>query len=130
MSTDLNQIIEEINTENCTDWLEGYAEKLEAERSHKILILDIDKEDLVNENNSNIKELGSVDYGDWGALGDYIPEDDVAEEKEESEAFISETEENCDQCIGWDCDCDYSFHRVLLLCEKKYVWSLTLFSRN
>jgi len=130
MSTDLNEIIEGINTENCTDWLEGYAEKLEAEGSHKILILEIKKEDLANEKNSNIKEIGSVEYGDWDALGEYIPEDDVAEEKEESEAFISETEKNCDQCIGRDCDCDYSFHRVLLLCEKKYVWSLTLFSRN
>ena len=129
MSNDLNEIIEGINSENWTFWLEGYSERLQSDGSNKILVLDINKTDLANEKNVNIKELGSVEYGDWDALGEYIPKEDIAEEKEESEAFISETKENCEQCTGWDCDCDYNFHRVLLLCEKKYVWSITLFSR-
>ena len=127
MSDDLNKIIEGINSENYTDWLEGYAEKLETEGSNKILVLDINKTDLANEKNVNIKELGSVEYGDWNALGEYIPKEDIAEEKEESEAFISETKENCEQCTGWDCDCNYNFHRVLLLCEKNMYGLLHFF---
>ena len=51
MSDDLNKIIEGINSENYTDWLEGYAEKLETEGSNKILVLDINKTDLANEKN-------------------------------------------------------------------------------
>ena len=62
-------------------------------------------------------------------FGEYIPKEDIAEEKEESESFSSEAKEECNECIGFDCDCDYSFHRVLLLCEKIYVWSITLFSK-
>ena len=129
MSTDLNEIIDGIDSENWTFWLAGYAERLQSDGSNKILILDINRTDLANEKHDNISEIGSVEYEDWEALGDYIPKEDIAEEKEESEAFISETKENCDECVGFDCDCDYSFHRVLLLCEKKYVWSITLFSR-
>ena len=129
MSTDLNEIIDGIDSENWTFWLAGYAERLQSDGSNKILILDINRTDLANEKHDNISEIGSVEYEDWEALGDYIPKEDIAEEKEESEAFISETKEECDACIGCDCDCDYSFYRVLLLCEKKYVWSITLFSR-
>jgi len=129
MSNDLNEIIEGINSENWTFWLEGYSERLQSGGSNKILVLDINKTDLANEKHGNIKELGSVEYGDWEALGKYIPKEDIAEEQEESEAFISETKENCEQCIGFDCDCDYSFHRVLLLSEKKYVWSITDYIR-
>ena len=129
MSTDLNEIIDGIDSENWTFWLAGYAERLQSDGSNKILILDINRTDLANEKRDNIKEIGSVEYGDWEALGEYIPKEDIAEEKEESESFSSEAKEECNECIGFDCDCDYSFHRVLLLCEKKYVWSITLFSR-
>ena len=127
MSTDLNEIIDGINSENCTDWLVGYAERLQSEGSNKILVLDINITDLANEKRDNIKEIGSAEYGDWEALGEYIPKEDIAEEKEESEAFISETKEECDACIGFDCDCDYSFHRVLLLCEKNMFGRLHFF---
>ena len=84
MDTDLNAIINGIDSENYTDWLEGYAERLQSEGSNKILVLDINRTDLANEKRDNIKEIGSAEYGDWEALGEYIPKEDIAEEKEES----------------------------------------------
>jgi len=56
----------------------GYSERLQSEGSNKILVLDINKTDLANEKHGNIKELGSVEYGDWEALGEYIPKEDIA----------------------------------------------------
>ena len=123
-------IIDNINPEKITDWLVPYAENLETEDRHEVLVLGINRSDLENANADNILELGSVVYGDWDALIDYMPRDGVIEEDKESIAFISETKEECEECINFDCDCDYNFHRVVLLCEKSYVWSITLFSRR
>ena len=77
MSTDLNEIIDGINSENCTDWLVGYAERLQSEGSNKILVLDINRTDLANEKRDNIKEIGSVEYGDWDGLSSIVGEEET-----------------------------------------------------
>ena len=120
----LNEVIDSIDTELLTNWLEGYAEQLESEGRNEILILNIDREDLEKENPSNISVIGSVGYGDWESLKNFIPDEDVNEEIEESKAFIAEAKEE----VANSEDYDFIFHRALLLCEKQYVWSLTLFT--
>jgi hypothetical protein len=122
----LNEIIDSIDPETFISWLESYAEGLETDGKNEILLLNIDREDLENKNSDNISEIGSVEYGDWDSLKNFIPEEDVNEEIEESKAFVSEAKEDVDNSE----DYDFVFHRALLLCEKQYVWSLTLYSYN
>ena len=120
----LNEVIDSIDTELLTNWLEGYAEQLESEGRNEILLLNIDREDLEKENPSNISVIGSVGYGDWESLKNFIPDEDINEEIKESKAFIAESKEEVTNSE----DYDFIFHRALLLCEKQYVWSLTLFT--
>lgn len=42
----LNEIIDSIDPETFTSWLESYAEGLEADGKNEILLLNIDREDL------------------------------------------------------------------------------------
>lgn len=125
----LDEIIEGVGFETMTSWIESFAEKIENEGKNEILLLNIDEEDLKNQNPNNIYEIGSVKYGDWESLKKYIPENDVYEEIEESKAFFSEIKEELEE-EGYDFeDYDFLFHRVLLLCNKQYVHSMTLYTK-
>ena len=126
----LDQLIENIGFEKMTNWIEPYATKLEEEGRNEILILSIDSSDLEKQLSNNIIEVGSIKYGDWESLKTYISEEDVNEEIEESKAFISETKEEIEEEGDDFDDYDFIFHRVLLLCEKKYVHSMTLYTKH
>ena len=126
----MNEIIDNIGPEKLTSWLESYAEKLESEGRNEILLLNIDKKDLENHNPNSILQIGSVKYGDWEALKTYISDEDVDEEKEESKEFISQTKEEVEEEGDDFGDYNFIFHRVLLLCEKQYVFSMTLYTKD
>jgi hypothetical protein len=126
----LDQLIENIGFEKMTNWIEPYATKLEEEGRNEILILSIDSSDLEKQLSNNIIEVGSIKYGDWESLKTYISEEDVNEEIEESKAFISETKEEIEEEGDNFDDYDFIFHRVLLLCEKNYVHSMTLYTKD
>ena len=126
----LDQLIENIGFEKMTNWIEPYATKLEEEGRNEILILSIDSSDLEKQLSNNIIEVGSIKYGDWESLKTYISEEDVNEEIEESKAFISETKEEIEEEGDNFDDYDFIFHRVLLLCEKNYVHSMTLYTKH
>ena len=74
--------------------------------------------------------MGSIKYGDWESLKTHISQEDVNEEIEESKAFISETKEEIEEEGDDYEDYDFIFHRVLLLCEKQYVHSMTLYTKH
>jgi|TARA_B110000503_G_scaffold137539_1_gene221922 hypothetical protein len=74
--------------------------------------------------------LGSIKYGDWESLKTHISQEDVNEEIEESKAFISETKKEIEEEGDDFDDYDFIFHRVLLLCEKQYVHSMTLYTKH
>ena len=126
----LDLLIENIGFEKMTNWIEPYATKLEEEGRNEILILSIDSSDLEKQLSNNIIEVGSIKYGDWESLKTYISEEDVNEEIEESKAFISETKEEIEEEGDDFDDYDFIFHRVLLLCEKQYVHSMTLYTKH
>jgi hypothetical protein len=126
----LDLLIENIGFEKMTNWIEPYATKLEEEGRNEILILSIDSSDLEKQLSNNIIEVGSIKYGDWESLKTYISEEDVNEEIEESKAFISETKEEIEEEGDNFDDYDFIFHRVLLLCEKNYVHSMTLYTKD
>ena len=126
----LDLLIENIGFEKMTNWIEPYATKLEEEGRNEILILSIDSSDLEKQLSNNIIEVGSIKYGDWESLKTYISEEDVNEEIEESKAFISETKQEIEEEGDDFDDYDFIFHRVLLLCEKNYVHSMTLYTKD
>lgn len=127
---ELNELIENIGFDKMTSWIEPYATELELEGRDEILILNIDRLDLEVQTPDNIIELGSIKYGDWESLKTYISQEDVNEEIQESKAFISETKEEIEgEGDDFD-DYDFIFHRVLLLCERQYVHSMTLYTKH
>ena len=97
--SELNELIENAGFEKMTSWIEQYATKLEEEGRNEILILSIDRSDLEKQLPNNIIEVGSIKYGDWESLKNYISQEDVNEEIEESKAFISETKEEIEEVI-------------------------------
>lgn len=125
--SELNELIENIGFAVLTSWIEPYATELELKGKNEILILSIDRLDLEIQSPNNIIEVGSIKYGDWESLKTYISQEDVNEEIEESQAFISETK---DEIEGEGDDFDFIIHRVLLLCEKQYVHSMTLYTKH
>tara|TARA_Y100000385_G_scaffold51353_1_gene48313 strand:+ start:702 stop:1091 length:390 start_codon:yes stop_codon:yes gene_type:complete len=127
--SELNELIDNAGFDMMTSWIEPYATKLELERRNEILILDIDRLDLEKQTSNNIIEAGFIEYGDWESLKTYITEEDVKEEIEESRAFISETKLEIEEEGDDFDDYDFIFHRVLLLCEKQYVHSMTLYTK-
>ena len=127
--SELNELIDNAGFDMMTSWIEPYATKLELERRNEILILDIDRLDLEKQTSNNIIEAGFIEYGDWESLKTYITEEDVKEEIEESKAFISETKLEIEEEGDDFDDYDFIFHRVLLLCEKQYVHSMTLYTK-
>jgi hypothetical protein len=128
--SELNELIENAGFEKMTSWIEPYATKLEEEGRNEILILSIDRSDLEKQLPNNIIEVGSIEYGDWESLKNYISQEDVNEEIEESKAFISETKQEIEEEGDDFDDYDFIFHRVLLLCEKHYVHSMTLYTKH
>jgi hypothetical protein len=127
--SELNELIDNAGFDMMTSWIEPYATKLELERRNEILILNIDRLDLEKQTSNNIIEAGFIEYGDWESLKTYITEEDVKEEIEESRAFISETKLEIEEEGDDFDDYDFIFHRVLLLCEKQYVHSMTLYTK-
>ena len=93
------------------------------------LILDISQNDLINEDDSNIKEIGRVTYGDWDALRKIISDKDVDLEKEENENYLKELRDGCD-CGDERCECEYVTTRTILYCENEYVYSATGYEIN
>tara|TARA_B100000315_G_scaffold219811_2_gene221976 strand:+ start:284 stop:673 length:390 start_codon:yes stop_codon:yes gene_type:complete len=103
--------------------LGGYTDTLYGE----MLILDISQDDLMNKDDSNIEEIGRVEYGNWDALRGIIPDEDINLEKEESETYLKELRDGCD-CGDEICECEYVICRTLLYCENEYVYSAAGYS--
>ena len=107
-----------------TDILEGYGDNL----SDEIMLLNINKKDLVDKNENKISQVGySVPYVDKEEVEKliyfyfkkcvewYDKDRDLIEEeaKKETDIIIKEEEEYPDNSF-----------LVLLYCEGKYLWSL------
>ena len=107
-----------------TDVLEGYGDSL----SDEIMLLNINKKDLIDKNENKILQVGySVPYDDKEEVEKliyfyfkkcvewYDKDRDLIEEeaKKETDVIIKEEEEYPDNSF-----------LVLLYCEGKYLWSL------
>ena len=123
--SDIKKVIENIDIELWSETLGSYTDDLYDEW----LILDISQDDLINEDESNIKEIGRITYKDWDALRKTISDKDVDEEKEENEAYLKELRDGCD-CGDEICECDYTITRTILYCKNKYVHSASSYQRD
>ena len=117
---ELKEIIENINIEFWTQEIAHDADVLQG--SNKIRLLDITRDDLINEFTENIRQIGCVQHGDWDALKNFLPEKEINLEKEEAELYMQQVREGCD-CMDDVCKCDYRIYRAILYCEGQYVWS-------
>jgi len=90
--SDIKKLIENKDTDLWSEILGSYTDDLYDEW----LILDISQDDLINEDDSNITEIGRISYGDWDALRKIIPDKDVDLEKEENETYLKELRDGCD----------------------------------
>jgi len=123
--SDVKKVIENIDRDLWSETLGSYTDDLYGEW----LILDISQDDLINEDDSNIKEIGRVTYGDWDALRKIISDKDVDLEKEENEKYLKELRDGCD-CGDERCECEYAITRTILYCENEYVYSTSGYQRD
>ena len=72
----LNEILNQIDVVELGEILMNKAESI-LYSDYNIIVLKIEYEDLKSENFENMQELGSVEYGDWEALKNFVSESEV-----------------------------------------------------
>ena len=73
--------LNDIDIDYWTFDLGGYTDNLYKE----IIIFDITRQDLLNNNGDNLKEIGRMDSGDWDTFASILSEDEAKIEKKEIE---------------------------------------------
>ena len=81
--------LNDIDIDYWTFDLGGYTDNLYKE----IIIFDITRQDLLNNNGDNLKEIGRMDSGDWDTFASILSEDEAKIEKE-TENYINSVKEN------------------------------------
>jgi len=84
-----------------------------------IIVLKIDYEDLKSENFENMQEIGSVEYGDWESLKNFVSESEVERIKNQFDEDLNDLKEDEDSEIDdW-----LQIYTSLLYCNGEFVWS-------
>ncbi len=86
---------------------------------YNIIVLKIDYEDLKSENFENMQEIGSVEYGDWESLKNFVSESEVERIKNQFDEDLNDLKEDEDSEID---DC-LQIYTSLLYCNGEFVWS-------
>ena len=103
--------------------LGGYTDNLYKE----IIIFDINREDLLNNNSDNLKEIGRIDSGDWDTFASILSEDEAKIEKKETENYINSVKED-DSSV--DAEYKYYINTTYLYCENQYIHSVSSYERE
>ena len=114
----LNEILNQINVVELGEILMNKAESI-LYSDYNIIVLKIEYEDLKSENFENMQELGSVEYGDWEALKNFVSESEVERIKNQFDDDLKDFEEDEDSDID---DC-LQIYTSVLYCNGKFVWS-------
>ena len=112
----------DIDRDSLTQELGGYTDNLHKE----ILILNIKKDDLINENYNDVEEIGRFESGDWETFAALLSEEEAEKEKKESEEYKKEVEEGDDG----EGEYEYFINTTYLYCENKYVHSVSSFTKE
>jgi len=116
--TEIKNIIDKIDIDILGEIMQDKAESIQYS-DYNIILFNIDKNDLENENFENMEELIGVEYGDWNLLGTYISQDEINRIKEYFDEDLNRLMEDEDNGVD-----DYSqIYMSFLYCNKVYVWS-------
>tara|TARA_Y100001936_G_C16023389_1_gene640917 strand:- start:634 stop:1008 length:375 start_codon:yes stop_codon:yes gene_type:complete len=115
--------LNDIDIDYWTFDLGGYTDNLYKE----IIIFDITREDLLNNNGDNLKEIGRMDSGDWDTFASILSEDEAKIEKKETENYINSVKED-----DRDDDAEYKYYinTTYLYCENQYIHSVSSYERE
>jgi len=116
--TEIKNIIDKIDIDILGEIMQDKAESIQYS-DYNIILFNIDKNDLENENFENMEELIGVEYGDWNLLGPYVSQDEINRIKEYFDEDLNRLMEDEDNGVD-----DYSqIYMSFLYCNKVYVWS-------
>lgn len=115
--------LNDIDIDYWTFDLGGYTDNLYKE----IIIFDITREDLLNNNGDNLKEIGRMDSGDWDTFASILSEDEAKIEKKETENYINSVKEDD---INGDVEYKYYINTTYLYCENQYIHSVSSYERE
>jgi len=115
--------LNDIDIDYWTFDLGGYTDNLYKE----IIIFDINREDLLNNNSDNLKEIGRIDSGDWDTFASILSEDEAKIEKKETENYINSVKEDDS---SEDAEYKYYINTTYLYCENQYIHSVSSYERE
>ena len=115
---EITKILNEIDVTELGEVLMDKAESI-LYSDFNIIILEIEYEDLKSNNFENIQELGSVEYGDWNSLKNFVSESEVERIKNQFDKdlndFMEDEDEDIDDCL--------QIYTSVLYCNGEFVWS-------
>ena len=115
--------LNDIDIDYWTFDLGGYTDNLYKE----IIIFDITRQDLLNNNGDNLKEIGRMDSGDWDTFASILSEDEAKIEKKETENYINSVKEDNN---NEDVEYKYYINTTYLYCENQYIHSVSSYERE
>ena len=115
--------LNDIDIDYWTFDLGGYTYNLYKE----IIIFDITREDLLNNNGDNLKEIGRMDSGDWDTFASILSVDEAKIEKKETENYINSVKEDNN---NEDVEYKYYINTTYLYCENQYIHSVSSYERE
>ena len=115
--------LNDIDIDYWTFDLGGYTDNLYKE----IIIFDMSREDLLNNNGDNLKEIGRMDSGNWNTFASILSEDEAKIEKKETENYINSVKEDDS---NKDVEYKYYINITYLYCENQYIHSVSSYERE
>tara|TARA_X000000368_G_C22902352_1_gene654667 strand:+ start:58 stop:432 length:375 start_codon:yes stop_codon:yes gene_type:complete len=115
--------LNDIDIDYWTFDLGGYTDNLYKE----IIIFDMSREDLLNNNGDNLKEIGRMDSGNWNTFASILSEDEAKIEKKETENYINSVKEDDS---NKDVEYKYYINTTYLYCENQYIHSVSSYERE
>jgi len=119
----IKKVLNSIDTDQLGEIMMDKAESLQNEYSDNIIIFDITTEDLIKENFENLRELKTIEYGDWDSLKNWVSESEVEKIKKQFNEDLEDAISNGDGEIDDYCQLYSSF----LYCNGEYVWGGTTY---
>ena len=115
---EINDILNEIDEIELGEILMNKAESI-LYSDYNIIVLKIEYEDLKSEVFENMQEIGSVEYGDWESLKNFVSESEVERIKNQFDEDLNDLKEDEDSEID---DC-LQIYTSVLYCNGEFVWS-------
>ena len=122
---DIDKILDSIDTDQLGEIMVDKAEHFQSNFSDdwrkNIILFEITLEDLVKENFYDMKELNTIEYGDWDSLKDLVSESEVERMKNQ---FVEDLADKA--TMGFSETIEYSqIYSSFLYCNGEFVWSGT-----